>query len=98
MLTPRLYFLIDTAFLMNGRDDRTSSGLIQNGRRPGGQVRVYALFEVEGELGVRQQVSIPVAASWRSPRDVHLPLNLVELHGFLIKILPASVTPQTCWG
>jgi len=78
MLDPRLDIVIDTAFLMNGRDDRPSSGLIQNGCRPGGQVRVYALFEVEGELRVRQQVGIPGTASWRSPCDVHLPLNMVE--------------------
>ena len=78
MLDPRLDIVIDTAFLMNGRDDRPSSGLIQNGRRPGGHVCVYALFEVEGELRVRQQVGIPGTASWRSPCDVHLPLNRVE--------------------
>src|SRR6266487_1149379 len=78
MLDPCLYIVIDTAFLMNGRDDRASSGLIQNGRRLGGQVDAYTLFEVEGELGVRQHVSIPVAASWGSPCDVHLPLNMVE--------------------
>src|SRR2546422_6756527 len=78
MLHPRLSIVIDTAFLMDGRDDCTSSGLIQHGRRPGGQVRLDALFEVEGELGVRQQVGIPVAASWGSPRDVHLPLNMVK--------------------
>src|SRR6266536_602763 len=78
MLDPRLYIVIDTAFLMNGRDDRASSGLLQNGRRPGGQVRLYALFEVEGELGVRQQVGIPGTASWGSPRDGHLSLNMVE--------------------
>jgi len=39
---------------------------------------VYALFEVEGEVGVRQQIGIPVAASWGSPCEVHLPLNMVE--------------------
>jgi hypothetical protein len=50
-LNPRFYFVIDTAFLMNGLDDRTSSGRIQNGYRLGGQVLLYTLFEVEGELG-----------------------------------------------
>jgi len=78
MLDPRLYIVIDTAFLMNGRDNRTSSGLIQNGRRPGWQVRLYTLLEVEGELGVREQVGIPGAASGGSSRDVHLSLNMVE--------------------
>ena len=78
MLDPRLYILIDTTFLMNGHDDRPSSDLIQNGRRPRRQVSLYALFEVEGELGVRQQVGIPGAAAWGSPRDIHLPLNIVE--------------------
>src|SRR5215475_12109707 len=78
MHNPCIYIVIDTAFLMNGCDDRTSSGLIQHGCRPGGQVRLYALFEVEGELGVRLQVGIPVASSWGSPRDVHLPLNIME--------------------
>src|SRR5262245_50836404 len=78
MLNPRLHILIGAAFLMNGRDDRTASGLSQNGGGPGWQVCLDALFEVEGELGVCQQVGIPVAASWRSPRDVHLPLNMVE--------------------
>lgn len=63
---------------MNSRNDGTSSGLRQNGRRPGGQVCVYTLFEVEGELGMRQQVGIPGAASRGSPRDVHLPRNMVE--------------------
>src|SRR5437870_11216132 len=56
LLDPRLDIVRDTAFLMNGCDDHASSGLIQNGRRPGGHVRVYALLEVEGELRVRQQV------------------------------------------
>src|SRR3989441_66369 len=78
LLDPRLSIVRDTAFLMNGCDERASLGLIQNGCRPGGQVRVYALFEVEGELRVRQQVGIPGTASWRSPCDVHLPLNMVE--------------------
>jgi hypothetical protein len=78
MLDPGLYIVIDTALLMNGRDDRPPSGLIQNGRRPGGQVRLYALFEVGGELGVRQEVGIPGAASWGSPRDVDLPLDSME--------------------
>src|SRR5438128_463358 len=33
---------------------------------------------MEGELGMRQQVGIPVAASWGSPGDVHLSRNMVE--------------------
>ena len=76
-LIPRLYIVMDTALLMNGRDDRPASGLIQNGCRPGWQVRLYALLQMEGELGMSQQVGIPVAASWGSPCDVHPPLNMV---------------------
>src|SRR3989442_15067363 len=92
MLDPRLDIVIDTAFLMNGRDDRASSGLIQNGCRSGGQVRVYALFEVEGEVGVRQQIGIPVAASWGSPCNIHLPLNIMEpyLDATWLSGVPAS--------
>ena len=36
MLNPCLYILVDIAFLMNGRDDRPSSGLIQDRRRLSG--------------------------------------------------------------
>jgi hypothetical protein len=39
---------------------------------------VEVLLEVEGELGVREQVRIPVAPAWRSPRDVDLPIDIVE--------------------
>ena len=67
MLDPRLYIVIDTTLLVNGRDDRAASGLIQNGRRSGGQVCLEALFEVEGELGVCEQVGIPIAAARGSP-------------------------------
>ncbi len=63
---------------MNGGEDRAAPGLIQNRRRPGWQVRLHALLEVEGKLGVRQQVGIPVARSWRSPGDVQMPLDIVE--------------------
>src|SRR5215813_7703360 len=62
---------------MNSSDDLAASGLIQNGRRSGGQVGSDALLEVEGEFGVRQQVGIPVAAS-RGPRNVQAPRNMVE--------------------
>jgi len=30
--------------------------------------------------------------------DLILEATALTLHGFLIKILPASATPQTCWG
>jgi hypothetical protein len=92
MRNPRLDIVIDTALLMNSRDDRASAGLLQNRRRSGGQVRVYALFEVEGEVGVRQQIGIPVAASWGSPCEVHLPLNMVEpyLDATWLSGVPAS--------
>ncbi len=69
-LDPGLDIVIDTPFLMNGCDDRAASGLVQNGCRLDSQVRLYVLFEVEGELGVCEEVRVPVAASWGSPRDV----------------------------
>ena len=78
MLDPRLEIVIDTALLMNGCDDRTSSGFVSNGRRPGGHIRLQPLLEVEDELGVCEEIRIPVAAARGSPRDVDLPLDLVE--------------------
>ena len=47
-LDPRLYVLIPAEFLMNGGENRMSSGLIQNRRRPGWQVRLHALLEMQG--------------------------------------------------
>jgi hypothetical protein len=35
------------------------------------------VLEVKGKLGVRQQVGIPIATSWR-PRNVQTPLDMVE--------------------
>ena len=78
MLDPRLNIVIDTTFFMNGCNDRATLGLIQNGYGPGWYVRVYAFFQVEGELRVSEEVRIPVAPAWGSPRDVDLPRNMVE--------------------
>jgi hypothetical protein len=69
-LNPRLDFFISAEFLMNGGEDRTSPVLIQHRCRPGGQLRSHTLLEVEGKLGVGQQVGIPVAGSWWSSRQV----------------------------
>jgi hypothetical protein len=63
---------------MNGGNDRASSCLIQNGRCPGGQVGSNALLEVEGKLGLRQQVGVPVAGAARSSRHVDMPIDIVE--------------------
>jgi hypothetical protein len=63
---------------MNGGDDGPSSCRIHNGRGSGGQVGVHAPLEVEGELGVRPHVGIPMAGTARRPRDVELPINTVE--------------------
>jgi hypothetical protein len=75
---PRLYVLISAEFLMDGGEDGAASGLIQNGSCPGGKVYSYTLLEVERKLGMRQQVSIPVAGPRWSPRDIQMPLDIVE--------------------
>src|SRR6266581_8639848 len=62
---------------MDGGHDLAALRLIHDGSRPGRQVGAYALLEVQGKLGVHQQVSIPIATSW-SPRNVQLPLDIVE--------------------
>src|SRR5262249_21649694 len=77
-LDPRLDVLISAELLMNGGENRASSGLIQNGCRPGWQVCLHTLLEVPGKLWVGQQISIPIAASWWPPGDVQMPRNIVE--------------------
>ena len=78
MLDPCLDIVIDTTLLVNGCDDRSSAGLIQNGCRSGGHIRLEPLLEVERELGVCEEVRIPVAPARGSPGDVDLPLAMVE--------------------
>ena len=63
---------------MNRSEDDAAPDLIENRRRPSGQVRSPALFEVKGKLGMSQQVGIPAAGSWWSARDVQLPVDIVE--------------------
>src|SRR5262249_25024524 len=90
-LDPGLQVAIATEFLMNRGDDLAASGLIHNGSRSGGQVSAYALLEVEGEFGVRQQVGISVASA-RGPRDVQASCNIVQPDLFTAGLpgLPAS--------
>jgi hypothetical protein len=62
---------------MGTGEDCPASGCIQDGRGSGGQVGRDALLEVKRELGVRQQIGIPVTAT-RRPGDIYLSINMVE--------------------
>ena len=53
--------------------------------------------------GERKQVTVLFAdlkgsMELLAERDPEEARQLLDPHGFLIKILPASATPQTCWG
>src|SRR5438105_2214213 len=76
-LDPGLQISLATELLMNGSHDLAALRLLQDGSCPGGQVSAYALLEVQGKLGVHQQVGIPIATSW-SPRNVQASLDIVE--------------------
>lgn len=64
-------------FPVNTREDRSASVRLQDGYRPGRQIRLGALLEMEGELGVDEQIGVPVSTS-RGSCDVHTPVEIVE--------------------
>src|SRR6267378_6037889 len=65
------------------------------------QLRDFRVWFAAQEMGARRCQIDPGHVPEYTLQELHRLVGGVggeHLHGFLIKILPASATPQTCWG
>src|SRR5918992_1346415 len=69
--------------------DVLALGFIQNGRCSGGQVNLHPLLQMENELGVGQQVGVPVPSP-RGASDIQTAIQIVEPDLFAAGLSGAS--------
>jgi hypothetical protein len=76
-LHPSVEVPVPPKSLDDSGQDVLALGFIQNGRCSGGQVNLHPLLQMEGELGVGQQVGVPVPGP-RGASDVQAAIQIVE--------------------